>query len=190
MKGVRGWRARNGVELTPGSLRSRSLPTPSPPFQIIFALSALSPMSPVTPTPEQYEALIAAAVSAKEGSYSPYSNFRVGAALLAVDGSIIKGANIENASYGAGVCAERTALVKAVVSTIPSPSAERPVRAHGELVSPSGGVGLRPPDDSLWWSPDLHAARTTTKLALTPSPAGSRSQSDGTNRFLAIAVSS
>lgn len=40
---------------------------------------------------------------AKEGSYSPYSKFRVGAALLAVDGSIIKGANIENASYGTAI---------------------------------------------------------------------------------------
>ncbi|VDB98882.1 unnamed protein product [Peniophora sp. CBMAI 1063] len=58
--------------------------------------------------------LISAAIAAKDGSYSPYSKFRVGAALLSADGQIIKGANIENASYGGTICAERTALVKAV----------------------------------------------------------------------------
>ncbi|KAF5361847.1 hypothetical protein D9756_002071 [Leucocoprinus leucothites] len=63
---------------------------------------------------EDREKLIQAAFEAKEGSYSRYSNFPVGAALLAVDGTIIKGANIENASYGGTICAERTALVKAV----------------------------------------------------------------------------
>ncbi|KAJ3910374.1 cytidine deaminase-like protein [Lentinula edodes] len=61
---------------------------------------------------EQREALINSAFEAREFSYSPYSKFRVGAALLASDGTIIKGANIENASYGGTICAERTAIVK------------------------------------------------------------------------------
>ncbi|ETW78562.1 hypothetical protein HETIRDRAFT_410632 [Heterobasidion irregulare TC 32-1] len=60
------------------------------------------------------ERLIQAAIDAKKGSYSPYSKFRVGAALLTSDGQIVSGANIENASYGGTICAERTALVKAV----------------------------------------------------------------------------
>lgn len=52
--------------------------------------------------------------AARDGSYSPYSNFRVGACLLASDGSFVPGANVENASYGGGICAERTAIVKGV----------------------------------------------------------------------------
>ncbi|KAJ7696058.1 cytidine deaminase [Mycena rosella] len=63
---------------------------------------------------EQRESIIKAAFEAKQNSYSPYSKFRVGAALLAADGTIFKGANIENASYGGTICAERTAIVKAV----------------------------------------------------------------------------
>ena len=49
-----------------------------------------------------------------QNSYSPYSHFRVGAALKCKSGKIFSGCNIENASYGASVCAERTALLKAV----------------------------------------------------------------------------
>lgn len=58
--------------------------------------------------------LVAMAKEAMAFSYSPYSHFPVGAALLAKDGRVFKGCNIENASYGAANCAERTALFKAV----------------------------------------------------------------------------
>lgn len=58
--------------------------------------------------------LIKKAHEAKENSYSPYSKFRVGAALITSENKIYSGANIENSSYGAAICAERTAVVKAV----------------------------------------------------------------------------
>jgi len=53
-------------------------------------------------------------IEARKMSYSPYSQFKVGAALQCSDGSTVKGCNVENASYGLAICAERTALVKAV----------------------------------------------------------------------------
>lgn len=60
------------------------------------------------------EKLIAAAIEAKEKSYSPYSKFKVGAALLSSDGEIFTGCNIENSAYSPTNCAERTAFFKAV----------------------------------------------------------------------------
>lgn len=59
------------------------------------------------------QALIAAALEAQKGSYSPYSHFQVGAALRLENGLVIKGANQENAAYPSGLCAERTALFAA-----------------------------------------------------------------------------
>ena len=64
--------------------------------------------------PVDWPALVAAARAAAAHSYSPYSHYAVGAALLAADGTVFSGCNVENASYGLTNCAERTALFKAV----------------------------------------------------------------------------
>ena len=64
--------------------------------------------------PDKLEKLIQECHAAKEKAYAPYSKFRVGAAVLCENGVIIQGCNVENASHGQGLCAERAALVQAV----------------------------------------------------------------------------
>ncbi len=58
--------------------------------------------------------LYAVAAECKRNAYAPFSHFNVGAALLTADGKVYTGVNVENSSYGATICAERTAFVKAI----------------------------------------------------------------------------
>lgn len=60
--------------------------------------------------------LIKQALEAQKNAYAPYSKYKVGSAILTTDGTIFTGCNIENASYPCGLCAERTAISKAVSS--------------------------------------------------------------------------
>jgi cytidine deaminase len=62
----------------------------------------------------EYEALITAATQSRENAHAAYSNFRVGAALRSTSGRIFGGCNVENATYGLTVCAERVAIFKAI----------------------------------------------------------------------------
>jgi cytidine deaminase len=62
------------------------------------------------------EDLLERAIAMRENAYAPYSQFAVGAALVTEDGTVFGGANVENASYGLAICAERTAAVTAVAA--------------------------------------------------------------------------
>lgn len=80
---------------------------------------------------KQIDSLVAYAFAARNTAYAPYSNFLVGAAVLMESGQIYTGCNVENASYGLCICAERTAIVKAVST------GERKIKAVS--VATSGG---------------------------------------------------
>ena len=84
------------------------------------------------------EALILQAKDAMKNAYAPYSGFRVGAALLAKDGALFKGCNVENASYGATNCAERTAVFKAVSEGYREFEKIAIVASSGDYASPCG----------------------------------------------------
>lgn len=84
------------------------------------------------------EKLVARAKEAMKNAYAPYSKFQVGAALLAKDGRVFTGCNVENASYGATNCAERTAIFKAVSEGYREFDAIAIVASSGDYASPCG----------------------------------------------------
>lgn len=83
-------------------------------------------------SPEERQRLLEAAREARERAYAPYSRYAVGAAILTASGKIYTGANVENAVYPLGLCAERVALFKAVSE------GERAFRAIAVVTSNGG----------------------------------------------------
>ncbi|MFN7055857.1 cytidine deaminase [Hyphomonas sp.] len=92
----------------------------------------------MTITDIDWPALKAAALEARQNAYVPYSDYRVGAALLAVYGTVICGCNVENATYGATCCAERTAVFSAVAAGHTSFRAIAVATAGPEAGTPCG----------------------------------------------------
>ena len=85
-----------------------------------------------------YKKLIKSAMEAKEYAYVPYSHFRVGAALLTVEGQIFTGCNVENAAFSPTICAERTAVVKAVSQGYREFTAIAVTGDNGDYLTPCG----------------------------------------------------
>ena len=82
--------------------------------------------------------LVAAATTARELAFAPFSKFRVGAALRAVDGTVVAGCNVESASYGLTMCAERVAIFKGVSEGLTRFTAVAVVTDVAELTPPCG----------------------------------------------------
>lgn len=84
------------------------------------------------------EEIVTAARKARESAYAPYSDYRVGAAIATADGRIFTGCNVENASYGATVCAERNAIGAMVVAGASKPVACAIVTGGSKPGTPCG----------------------------------------------------
>jgi homotetrameric cytidine deaminase len=104
------------------------------------------------------QGLVQAALEVAHFAYAPYSGFRVGSALLLANGEIVTGANVENVSYGLTICAERSALVKAIsqfgpdlriaaiavvnLNDAPSPPCGACRQVLAEFIDPDGAVSF------------------------------------------------
>lgn len=123
---------------------------------------------------EQKKLLLEAATVAREKAYAPYSNYRVGAAVLTADGEIFGGANVENAAYGLTICAEQSAVSAAVSAghrkivgvAVISENAGSPCGACRQVLSEFGG------DMEVWLSDARGNVTHTSLLILLPSQFG------------------
>ena len=124
---------------------------------------------------KQYK-LVKAAMAARERAYAPYSNYAVGAAVLAADGQIFTGVNVENASYGLSICAERTAVFR-LVATTGAQSIQAVAVATANGGSPCGAcrqvlVEFAPHDIPLWLSDAAGNVQAFTLYELLPAHFG------------------
>lgn len=142
--------------------------------------------------PERRSELLAAARRAAEAAYVPYSNFPVGAAVVTADGSIFTGCNIENASYGLTICAERSAVsaavsaghreVTAVVVSAPRQAGTTPCGACRQVLNE-----FRPANSDMVVLLDDGAAGSETSLdALLPRAFGPRHLDDAGQQNTAL----
>lgn len=117
----------------------------------------------MTESKKNYRELAMAAIDAMKRSYSPYSNFTVGAALLTKEGKIYTGANIENASYTPTVCAERVAIFSAVHNGEREFEAIAIVGGHkGDIKGVTAPCGVCRQVMSEFCSPDFKVIMVTT----------------------------
>jgi cytidine deaminase len=125
-------------------------------------------------SPEERKHLIALATAAAEHSYSPYSKFRVGAALLLTDGTIVTGCNVENCSYRLTSCAEQGAIARAVAEFGPKIrlKAVAVANLNGAVSMPCGACRQTltefGDDNVLLLYPGEHGDEETTLGALLP----------------------
>jgi len=132
-------------------------------------------MAPIAPLSDQ-EALelVRAAATVRANAYAPYSQFQVGAALLGSSGRVFVGCNVENASYGLSLCAERSAIVSAVAAGERTFRAIAVVGGSGQIATPCGAcrqfmVEFSPEMEVLLAAPDaLDVITRTTAAHLLP----------------------
>ena len=126
-------------------------------------------------TPQEIAALHHHATEAAQNSYSPYSHFRVGAAILLEDGAIVAGTNVENASYRLTSCAEQAAIAAAV--TLHGPNlrirAVAVVNLNGAACMPCGAcrqtiLEFATPDTAVFYPNAAGETVSTTLAALLP----------------------
>ncbi len=117
----------------------------------------------------EHDSLLSAARDARRRAYAPYSNFTVGAALDTGDGHVIFGCNVENASYGLSICAERSAVAAAVAGGFRDFTAIAIAGPDGVLTSPCGAcrqvlAEFNPSMTVIYTTPDGPAAATIAEL--------------------------